>query len=96
MQFVSVRDFRTSSREIWGKLSRDEEIVITNNGKPTALMLNIADDNFEETLRYVRQAKILRTVSEAREEAAERGFLSSEEIDAEIQAYRREKWGTLQ
>jgi hypothetical protein len=49
----------------------------------------------QEALR-LDQAKILRTVNEAREEAAERGFLSSEEIDAEIRAYRREKRGTGQ
>jgi prevent-host-death family protein len=93
MQFVTVRDFRNSSKEIWDKLRRDEEIVITNNGKPTALLLNIPEDNFEETLQSVRQAKAMREFNSMREEAAERGFLSDDEIEAEIQAYRREKRG---
>jgi PHD/YefM family antitoxin component YafN of YafNO toxin-antitoxin module len=91
MQFVTVRDFRSSSREIWDKLSRDEELVVTNNGKPTALMLHISENNFEETLRLIRQAKVLRAVGDMREEAGERGFLNDEEIDAEIRAYRDEK-----
>jgi antitoxin (DNA-binding transcriptional repressor) of toxin-antitoxin stability system len=90
MQFVTVRDFRNSSKEIWGKLSSEEEIVITNNGKPTALLLNIPDGDFEETLQDVRRAKLLRTLEDAREEAAERGFLTDEEIEAEIQAARAE------
>jgi antitoxin (DNA-binding transcriptional repressor) of toxin-antitoxin stability system len=90
MQFVTVRDFRTSSKEIWGRLSNEEEIVVTNNGKPTALLLNIPDGDFEETLQDVRRAKLLRTLEDAREEAADRGFLTDDEIGAEIQAARAE------
>ena len=91
MQFVTVRDFRNSSKDIWEKLNRDEEIVVTNNGKPTALLLNIPEGNFEEMLNNVRQAKAVRDFTHMREEAAERGFMSDEKIDAEIRAYRREK-----
>jgi prevent-host-death family protein len=91
MQFVTVRDFRNSSKEIWDRLKHDEEIVVTNNGKPTALLLNIQEGNFEETLAGVRQARIMREFTRMREEAAERGFLSDEDIKAEIQACRREK-----
>ncbi|MDR1539749.1 MAG: hypothetical protein LBU32_17480 [Clostridiales bacterium] len=76
----------SASREIWDKLSRDEKIVITNNSKPTALLVNLPDGDFEKTLQDVRRAKLLRTLEEAREEAAERGFLSDEEIEAEITA----------
>ena len=36
---------------------RDGELVITSGGKPAALMLNLADGGFEETLNAVRQAK---------------------------------------
>jgi antitoxin (DNA-binding transcriptional repressor) of toxin-antitoxin stability system len=91
MQFVTVRDFRSSSREIWKRLSEDEEIIITNNGKPTALMVNIPEGAFEETVQLVRQAKFLRSMHELREEASEHGVTSMDEIDAEIQAYRKEK-----
>jgi PHD/YefM family antitoxin component YafN of YafNO toxin-antitoxin module len=74
-------------------LSKEEEIVVTNNGKPTALLMNITENNFEETLRLVRQTKLLRAINDAREEAAERGFLREDEIEAEISAYRKEKRG---
>jgi prevent-host-death family protein len=96
MQFVTVRDFRNASKEIWDKLRNEEEIVVTNNGRPTALLLNIPEGNFEETLAGVRQAKFMREFNRMREEAAERGFLSEEEIEAEIRAYRREKRGKAQ
>jgi prevent-host-death family protein len=91
MQFVTVRDFRTSTKDIWDKLSSGDEIVITNNGRPTALLLDIPEGGFEETLSSIRQARAMRDFTRIREEAAERGFLSDQEIEAEIQAYRREK-----
>jgi PHD/YefM family antitoxin component YafN of YafNO toxin-antitoxin module len=91
MQFVTVRDFRSTPKEVWEKLIREEELVITNNGRPTALLLNIPEGDFEETLQDVRRAKLLRVLEDAREEAAERGFLTEEEIEAEIQACRNEK-----
>ena len=90
MQFVTVRDFRASLKDIWSKLRNDEEIVITNNGKPAALLVNIPEGDFEETLQDVRRAKLLRILEDAREEAAERGFLTDAEIEAEIRAARAE------
>ncbi|MDR0381523.1 MAG: type II toxin-antitoxin system Phd/YefM family antitoxin [Oscillospiraceae bacterium] len=96
MQFVTVRDFRSASREIWDKLVNNEEIIVTNNGRPTALLLNITESNFEEILASVRQAKAMRAFNRMREEAAGRGYLSEEEIEAEIRAYRAETSGDVQ
>jgi len=89
MDFMTIRDFRSSS--VWNKLSNEEEIVLTNNGRPAALILSITDGNFEELLNCVRQAKAMRALSAIRAEASERGFLSQDEIEAEIKAYRKEK-----
>jgi hypothetical protein len=66
-------------------------MVITNNGKPQALILNIAEGELEELRRSVRQARAVRAFNNIRMEAAERGFLSEEEINAEIAAYRKER-----
>lgn len=91
MNFYTVRDLRTTPKAIWESLSENGEVVITNNGKPTALMLNIADGNFEEVIKATRQAKAMIAFNSMRDKAAERGFMSDEEIEAEISAYRREK-----
>jgi len=32
MDFLSVRELRASSKNIWRKLSKDGKMVITNNG----------------------------------------------------------------
>ena len=86
MQFVTVRDFRNASGSVWEKLGREGELVVTNNGKPAAILLDVKDSDVEQTLRDIRRSKLLRILTDAREEAAERGFMSDEEIEAEIKA----------
>ena len=63
-------------------------MVITNNGKPTALLLDISGEDLEETLLALQQVKAMRLFNQMRAEAAKRGFLSKQEIEAEIQAAR--------
>ena len=89
MNFYSVRDLRTTPKSVWENLSADGEVVITNNGKPTALMLDITDGSFEETLKAVRQARAMIAFNSMRAKAAKRGYMSDEEIEAEIAAARR-------
>ncbi|MCL2106895.1 MAG: type II toxin-antitoxin system Phd/YefM family antitoxin [Oscillospiraceae bacterium] len=90
MDFYSVRELRTSSRNIWDSLSNKGEVVITNNGKPSVLMLDISSGNMEELLRAVKQAQLMISVNRMRKIAANSGFMTDEEINAEIQAARKE------
>ena len=89
MNFYTARDFRTSSKNIWRTLADSGEVVITNNGKPTALMLNIREDNFDQVIRAVRQAKAMLALNHLRDLSAGRGFMSDEDIEVEIAAARR-------
>ena len=90
MDFLSVREFRASSRNVWEKLSQDGKMVITNNGKPTALLLDISNDDLEETLFALRQTKALKLFNRMRADAQKRGFLTEKEIKTEIQKARSE------
>ncbi len=90
MNFATVRDFRTSTRSVWDKLNESGEIVVTNNGKPIALMLNIADWEFGELSQAIRQAKAMLSINRMRTIAAENGYMTDEEIEAEIAAARKE------
>ena len=54
-------------------------------------MLDISEDNFEEVLRAVRQAKAMIAFNSMRKIAEDNGFMSEEEIEAEIQAAREER-----
>ena len=93
MNFYTARDLRTMPKNIWKTLSDDGEVIITNNGKPTALMLNISETNFDEVVKAVRQAKAMIAFNSMREKAAKQGYMSDEEIETEIAAYRKEKKG---
>lgn len=89
MNFYTVRDLRTTPKSIWDNLSSGEEVVITNNGRPAALMLDIADGSFEETIKAVRQAKAMIAFNSMRSKAAAQGFMSDADIEEEIAAMRR-------
>jgi PHD/YefM family antitoxin component YafN of YafNO toxin-antitoxin module len=88
MEFVSVRELTSAPKETWEKLRQDGESAITNNGKPAAILVNVSDTGFEETLNSIRQAKSMRLLNSIWQEAVERGPLTDAEIEAEIQAAR--------
>lgn len=89
MNFYTVRDLRTTPKSLWDNLVADGEVVITNNGRPTALLLDIADGSFEETLKAVRQAKAMIAFNSMRAKAAAKGYMTDAEIEAEIAAVRK-------
>ena len=91
MDFYSVRDLRSSSKNVWNSLSGDGKVVITNNGKPSALMVDISKGDFEEVLYAYNQAKATIAFTNMRKRAAEAGYMSDEEINAEIAAARAER-----
>ncbi len=90
MNFYSVRDLRTESKSVWESLSAGGEVVITNNGKPSALMIDIPEGSFDEIVQAVRQAKAMIAFNNMRKKAAMSGFMTDEEIEAEIRAARNE------
>ena len=88
MDFYTVRDMRTTPKSLWDSLTADGGVVITNNGKPTALMLDVSDGSLEETLKAVRQVKAMAAFNTMRERAAMNGFMMDDEIKAEIAVTR--------
>ena len=90
MNFYSVRDLRTESKNVWENLSAGGEVVITNNGKPSALMIDIPEGSFDEIVQAVRQAKAMIAFNNMRKKAATSDFMNDEEIEAEISAARNE------
>ncbi len=91
MQFYTRRELRSTPKALWDKLEQDGEVVITNNGRPSAVMINIADGAFEETIRAVRQAKTMMVLNAMRLEAAKQGPFTEKEIEDEIAAVRKAK-----
>ena len=93
MKFVTVRDLRTTPAQIWKELPGEQEIVITNNGKPIALLTPISDTDMEDTVTAVRRARAANALKKIRGQALKKGLseMPMEEIDKEIQEYRKSK-----
>jgi antitoxin (DNA-binding transcriptional repressor) of toxin-antitoxin stability system len=93
MEFVTIRDLRLKPGEVWDKLRRQREIVLTSNGRPVAIIAGVGENDVEETVAALRRARAQVAVSALRRAAAERGAdkLSAAEIEAEIAQARRER-----
>lgn len=90
MNFFTVRDLRTSPKNVWDTLKKEKEVVITNNGKPSALMIPVTDANFDDILATIRQANAMRIVNRMQRQAGKAGLntMSLDDINAEIAAAR--------
>ena len=93
MKFMSIRELQKSTIKIKNALSNDGKIVITTAGKPTALMIPISEENFEETLTLLKQARFAKAVQAMQQSAARNGLedMTMDDIDAEVAQYRKEK-----
>ncbi|MFP4443272.1 MAG: type II toxin-antitoxin system Phd/YefM family antitoxin [Spirochaetia bacterium] len=91
MKFITVRDLRTSPAQIWKDLPVEQEMVITNNGKPIALLTPVSDTNLEETLSTIRRSRAINAVKSLQQISVKNKNyeLSNEEIEAEIKAARK-------
>ncbi|MDR0582918.1 MAG: type II toxin-antitoxin system Phd/YefM family antitoxin [Treponema sp.] len=92
MKFITVRDFRTSSANIWKSLPEEQEMVITNNGKPIALLTPLSDKTLENTIFSIRQARAINAVKLIQQESVKKGLdkTTMEEIDEEIKRIRKQ------
>jgi antitoxin (DNA-binding transcriptional repressor) of toxin-antitoxin stability system len=93
MKFVSVRDLRGKSAEVWKKLPAEGEMIITSNGRPIAILAAINESNLEESLSAFRQARAVEAVANLQRLSIEQGTdtISMDEIDAEIKAVRKKR-----
>lgn len=89
MNFYSIRDLRTESKSMWADLNSGNEVVLTNNGKPSALIIDIPEGSFDEVVQTVRQAKAMIALNNIQRKAAREGFKSDEEIEALIDEARK-------
>ena len=90
MRFISVRDLNTKPKEIWSKI-KDEEVVITSNGKPIALLSGITEETLEKTVRAIRRSRALVALEEMQKRSIESGLdkLTDSKIESEIRAIRK-------
>jgi antitoxin (DNA-binding transcriptional repressor) of toxin-antitoxin stability system len=92
MRFISVRDLSTKPKEIWSKI-KEEEVVITSNGKPIALLSGVTEETLEKTIRTIRRSRALVAIEDMQKRSIELGLdkLTDSQIESEIQAVRKSR-----
>jgi hypothetical protein len=93
MEFMTVRELSKSPKDTLSKLSKDGKAVLTNNGKPQALIFKIDGESFERTLSLLQKLEFMQNLSEMRLASMRNGNadMSLDEINAEITAARKER-----
>lgn len=93
MDFVTTKELRAESGAVWKKLEAGEDIVITRNGKPFALMVCTEPTAVESQLRALRWDRFDRLLAKQHARAAELGLdkMTMKEINAEIAVARKER-----
>jgi len=90
LRFISVREFRGSSGDVWKELLTEQELVITSNGKPIAIVSAVSEETLEDALRAIRRARAMAAVQVMQRHSAKSG-LATEDVSEEISAARSER-----
>jgi len=92
MVFMTTRELRTNTKELWETLDAQREVVLTNNGKPRAVVISTDPAELEETLFMIRsaRAKAAWYAIRAQSEANGTGDMSLDEINEIIAETRAE------
>ena len=91
MQFVTVRELRSHSADLWKRLAVEPDMVITSNGKPVAILSAVSPDGLEESLAALRRTRAIAAVDAMQRQsvAADKQGTSQAAIETEIHAYRK-------
>lgn len=91
MKFITVRDLRGRPGEVWSKLARNKDLVLTSNGKPIAILSAVSEETLEGSLAALRQTRAVTAVEAMQSESvgAGTGKMTLGEINAEIAATRK-------
>jgi hypothetical protein len=89
MKFASIRDLRVKPGEVWKALEKDD-VVLTSNGKPFAVLTRTDGESLETLLSTLRRSRAQAALGEIRRTAREKGLdtVSAAAITGEIKAYR--------
>ena len=93
MKFLSVRELRGNSARVWSELPIEREMVITNNGRPVAILSTVGETNVEESLSAIRRARATSAVMLLQKRSVQSGLdkIQPDEIEAEIAEVRRHR-----
>jgi len=91
MKFVGVKELRYHPMDIIKGLTKDNEVVVTMNGRPKAILMAVEGDQVESCIKSIRQSKAALAVTRIQENSTKLGMdkTSDNDIDKEINAVRK-------
>lgn len=89
MNYISVKDLK-KPKMVREALASEHQLILTKDGAPFALMVEVTPDNVEESLAEVRRAMFSAAVIKARRRGRVRP-VSAVDIGREIAASRDER-----
>jgi len=89
MDYLAVKDLK-KTKQLWEKLDREKELVITRDGKPSALLISVSPETVDQSLREIRRALFSAAVSRVRQRAADH-LPEVQTIEAEIRQSRKDR-----
>ena len=90
MDFISVRELRNRSAAVWDALAEEQDLVVTSNGRPIAILSATTGSTLDASLTALRQARAQLAVAAMQARAREAGAdrMTLEDVHAEIEAVR--------
>ena len=73
MKFIPSRELRLRTNKVFEDLKEEEEIIVTQNGLPVALMIPIDESSLNETLNSWKSIKLKNIVRDLRETVINKG-----------------------
>ncbi|MEE4359740.1 MAG: type II toxin-antitoxin system Phd/YefM family antitoxin [Desulfococcaceae bacterium] len=91
MKFMSTSDLGISPENIWQTTKQKQDIIITADGRPIAILTGVNENTFEDELDAIKRARALRALDMLHEESVRKGtnIISDEDIEAEIDTVRK-------
>jgi antitoxin (DNA-binding transcriptional repressor) of toxin-antitoxin stability system len=93
MKFLSVRDLRGNSAQVWKDLPREREMVVTSHGRPVAILSAVGEEDLEQSLAAWRRVRATQAIASIQYNSMLKGTdrITMGEIDAEIRKARKER-----
>lgn len=93
MDYVTVRELREQSGKVWQRIEAGEEIIVTRNGKPFALLLHTEPAEVETALRAHRAARLGTVLERLQAQARQSGAakMTQKAVQDEISAARAQR-----
>ncbi len=91
MKFITVRDLKQKTADIWKLVQKDQELVITSNGRPVAILTKASEDTFEEDIDIYRRVRALKALDRIHRVSVQKGVsrTKSGEIERQIGSVRK-------